>query len=414
MTGSAVDPRAVTPAELGFDPADPAFIADPYPVYRRLREDHPILWNPATNQWLLSRHADVNRLLRDRRLGRTYLHRSTHAEMGRPDPPAWHAPFHELNDAGILDMEPPDHTRLRRLVLKAFTPRTVEAMRERIGAIVDGLIDEFGGAGEVDLIAQFAEPLPVTVIAELLGVPEADRHLLRPWSADICLMYELDPPEAAAKKAVQASLEFGAYLRDLLAERRRRPGDDLISALAAVVDDGDTLTEAELIGTCVLLLNAGHEASVNGAGNGWWTLFQHPDALARLRADPSLLPRAIEELLRYDTPLSLFERWVLEPIEVEGVAIPRGDEVALLFGSANRDPDAFDRPDALDLARDPNPYLSFGAGIHYCLGAPLAKLELGIAFESLLRRVPEIELVEPPRWKPTFVLRGLQALRVRV
>jgi cytochrome P450 len=414
VTGSAVDPRAVTPLELGFDPADPAFIADPYPVYRRLREDHPILWNPATNQWLLSRHADVNRLLRDRRLGRTYLHQSTHAEMGRPDPPDWHAPFHELNDAGILDMEPPDHTRLRRLVLKAFTPRTVEAMRESIAAIVDGLIDDFGAAGEVDLIAQFAEPLPVTVIAELLGVPEADRHLLRPWSADICLMYELDPPEAAAKKAVQASLEFGTYLRDLLAERRRRPGDDLISALAAVVDDGDTLTETELIGTCVLLLNAGHEASVNGAGNGWWTLFRHPDALAQLRAEPSLLPSAIEELLRYDTPLSLFERWVLEPIEVEGVAIPRGDEVALLFGSANRDPDVFDRADALDLARDPNPYLSFGAGIHYCLGAPLAKLELGIAFESLLRRVPNMELAEPPRWKPTFVLRGLQALQVRV
>jgi cytochrome P450 len=408
------DPRAVTPVELGFDPADPAFIADPYPVYRRLREDHPILWNPATNQWLLSRHADVNRLLRDRRLGRTYLHQSTHSEMGRPDPPAWHAPFHELNDAGILDMEPPDHTRLRRLVLKAFTPRTVESMRTRIEAIVDDLIDGFAGAGEVDLIAQFAEPLPVTVIAELLGVPEADRHLLRPWSADICLMYELDPPEASARKAVRASLEFSAYLRDLLAERRRRPSDDLISALAAVVDDGDTLTEAELIGTCVLLLNAGHEASVNGAGNGWWTLFRHPVALAALRADPALLPSAIEELLRYDTPLSLFERWVLEPIEVEGVAIPRGDEVALLFGSANRDPAVFDQADALDLARDPNPYLSFGAGIHYCLGAPLAKLELGIAFGTLLRRVPGIELVEPPRWKPTFVLRGLQELWVRV
>jgi cytochrome P450 len=414
VTGSLADPRAVTPAELGFDPGDPAFIAEPYPVYRRLREEHPILWNPATGQWLLSRHADVNRLLRDRRLGRTYLHRSTHAEMGRPEPPAWHGPFHELNDAGMLDMEPPDHTRLRRLVLKAFTPRTVEAMRGRIGAIVDGLIDEFGGAGEVDLIARFAEPLPVTVIAELLGVPVADRHLLRPWSADICLMYELDPPETSARRAVQASLEFGAYLRDLLAERRRRPGEDLISALAGVVDDGDTLTETELIGTCVLLLNAGHEASVNGAGNGWWTLFRHPEALARLRADPSLLPTAIEELLRYDTPLSLFERWVLEPIEVDGVAIPAGDEVALLFGSANRDPRVFDRADELDLARDPNPYLSFGAGIHYCLGAPLAKLELGIAFEALLRRVPRMELVEPPEWKPTFVLRGLRELRVRI
>jgi len=414
MSARALDPHAVTPLALGFDPADPAFIADPYPVYRRLREEHPIMWNPATDQWLLSRHADVNRLLRDRRLGRTYLHHSTHAEMGRPEPPAWHAPFHELNDAGMLDLEPPDHTRLRRLVLKAFTPRTVEAMRDRIQAVVDGLIDGFDGAGEVDLIAQFAEPLPVTVIAELLGVPEADRYLLRPWSADICLMYELHPSDESAHRAVRASVEFGAYLRDLLSERRRRPGDDLISALAAVVDDGDTLTETELIGTCVLLLNAGHEASVNGAGNGWWTLFRHPDQLARLRAEPRLLPTAIEELLRFDTPLSLFERWVLEPIEIEGVPLSRGQEVALLFGSANRDSAAFERPDDLDLARDPNPYLSFGAGIHYCLGAPLAKLELGIAFGTLLRRLPRLEPVEPPRWKPTFVLRGLETLQVRV
>jgi cytochrome P450 len=410
----ASPPVTVTPFELGFDPSDAGFIADPYPVYRRLRDEHPILWNPATRQWLVSRHADVNRLLRDRRLGRTYLHQSTHAEMGRPKPPAWHAPFHELNDVGMLDMEPPDHTRLRRLVLKAFTPRTVEGMRARIQAIVDGLIDDLGEAAEADLIADFVEPLPVTVIAELLGIPEADRHLLRPWSHDFCLMYELDPPEASARKAVRAASEFGAYLRDLLAERQRRPGADLISALAAVVDDGDTLTETELIGTCVLLLNAGHEASVNGAGNGWWTLFRHPDALARLRADPTLLPTAIEELLRFDTPLSLFERWVLEPIEIDGLEIPRGDEVALLFGSANRDAAAFEAPDELDLARDPNPYLSFGAGIHYCLGAPLAKMELAIAFGTLLRLRPALVLIEAPRWKPTFVLRGLESLRVRV
>ena len=405
---------AVEPRDIGFAPDDPTFIADPYPVYRRLRNEHPVLWNPDTGQWLISRHADINRLLRDRRLGRTYLHQATHAEFGRPEPPAWHDPFHELNDAGMLDREPPDHTRLRRLVLKAFTPRTVESMRERIQTLVDGLIDGFAGAGEVDLIADLIEPLPVTVIAELLGIPEADRHRLRPWSADICLMYELNPPDASAHKAVQASLEFGAYLRDLLADRRARPGEDLISALAGVVDDGDTLTETELIATCVLLLNAGHEASVNGAGNGWWTLFQHPEALARLRAEPELLPSAIDELLRFDTPLSLFERWVLEPVEVEGVTIPRGGEVALLFGSANRDPAAFGRADDLDLGRDPNPSLSFGAGIHYCLGAPLAKLELGIAFGTLLRRVPRLELVEAPRWKPTFVLRGLESLHVRV
>jgi cytochrome P450 len=404
----------VTPLDLGFDPSDPAFIADPYPVYERLRDDHPTLWNPATSQWLISRHADINRLLRDRGLGRTYLHQASHAEMGRPEPPAWHAPFHELNDAGMLDLEPPDHTRLRRLVLKAFTPRTVEAMRPRIQAIVDGLLDALAGADEIDLIADYVEPLPVTVIAELLGIPEADRHHLRPWSRDICLMYELDPPDASARKAVRASIEFGDYLRGLLAERRGRPGGDLISALAAVVDDGDTLTEQELIATCVLLLNAGHEASVNGAGNAWWTLFRHPDALERMRAEPALMPTAIEELLRFDTPLSLFERWVLSPVEIDGVSLARGDEVAMLFGSANRDGRAFERADELDLARDPNPYLSFGAGIHYCLGAPLAKLELGIAFETLLRRAPRLDLIEPPRWKPTFVLRGLESLRVRI
>src|SRR6478736_9257316 len=407
-------PTAVTPRDVGFAPSDPAFIADPYPVYARLRDEHPILWNDETGQWLVSRHNDVNRLLRDRRLGRTYLHQASHAEMGRPEPPAWHAPFHELNDAGMLDLEPPDHTRLRRLVLKAFTPRTVEAMRPRIQALVDGLLDAVAGAGEIDLIADYVEPLPVTVIAELLGIPAADRHLLRPWSADFCLMYELDPPEASARKAVQASIEFGDYLRGLLAERRAHPGDDLISGLAGVVDDGDQLTEQELIGTCVLLLNAGHEASVNGAGNGWWTLFRHPDALERMRAEHTLMPTAIEELLRFDTPLSLFERWVLSPVEVDGVTLERGDEVAMLFGSANRDRRAFERADDLDLARDPNPYLSFGAGIHYCLGAPLAKLELGIAFETLLRRAPRVELVEAPRWKPTFVLRGLESLRVRV
>lgn len=407
-------PAAVRPRDIGFAPDDAPFIADPYPVYRRLRDEHPVLWNDETGQWLVSRHADVNRLLRDRRLGRSYLHQATHAEFSRPEPPGWHAPFHELNDAGMLDMEPPDHTRLRRLVLKAFTPRTVEALRGRIQAIVDGLIDDFGGRDEVDLIASYVEPLPVTVIAELLGVPATDRHLLRPWSADICLMYEMNPSDESAHRAVRASLGFAAYLRGLIADRRAHPGDDLISGLVAVVDDGDQLTERELIGTCVLLLNAGHEASVNGAGNGLWTLFRHPDQLAALRANTALMPAAIEELLRFDTPLSLFERWVLEPIEVDGVVIERGQEVALLFGSANRDPRAFDRVDELDLARDPNPFLSFGAGIHFCLGAPLAKLELGIAFETLLRRVPRLELVEAPSWKPTFVLRGLQALRVRV
>jgi cytochrome P450 len=413
VSSGPVDPYAATPLELGFDPVDLAFIADPYPVYTRLRADHPLLWNPATSQWIVSRFADVNALLRDRRLGRTYLHVATHEEMGREAPPEFQDPFWRLVQTGMLDREPPDHTRLRRLVSKAFTPGTVEGLRPRIEALVDGLLTAAFAEGEFDLIADVAEPLPVTVIAELLGVPETDRHLLRPWSSDICLMYELNPPEESQRRSVAASLAFGDYLRDLARHRRLHPGDDLISGLAQVADAGDVLTEDELVGTCALLLNAGHEASVNGTGNAWWTLFRHPDALVRLRADPSLVPTALEELLRFDTPLPMFERWVLEDIELYGVRIPRGSELALQFASANRDPDGFDRVDELLLDRRPNPHISFGAGIHYCLGAPLARLEMGILFRELLARAPGLDLVEAPAWKPTFILRGLEGLHVR-
>jgi cytochrome P450 len=409
---TAVD-RQPSAARLGYQPGDPGFIADPYPVLARLRRERPVAYDDRRAQWLILRHADVNRLLRDRRLGRTYLHVATHEEIGRTPPPAWHEPFTRLNEDGMLDREPPDHTRLRGLVQRGFVPATVERLAPRIQAIVESLVDRVAGTGEFDLIAAVAEPLPVTVIAELLGIPEADRDLLRPWSSDMCRMYELDPPDDAAQQAVRASIEFRAYLSDLLAERRRHPGDDLISALLDVVDAGDRLTEDELIGTCVLLLNAGHEASVNGAGIGWWTLFRHPDELARLRADPGLLQTGIDELLRFDTPSTLFERWVLQDIDVGGVTIARGQEVALQLASANRDPDAFDDPDRLDLSRSPNAHLAFGAGIHFCLGAPLARLELRLAFATVLRRMPDLQLVEPPTWKPTWVLRGPTALWVR-
>ncbi len=402
-----------TATELGFAPNDPAFIADPYPVYAHLREHAPVLYDEATDHYLVSRYEDVSALLRDRRFGRTYLHVASHADMGRPDPPAWHEPFWRLINAGILDMEPPDHTRVRRLVSKAFTPRYVEGLRPRVRAIMDELVDRVAGAGEFDLLRELAEPLPVTVIAEMLGVPPSDRHLLRPWSADICKMYELNPTIEMQRDAVRASVEFSEYLRALARERRRRPGEDLISQLALAVDEGERLTEDELVGTCVLLLNAGHEATVNATGIAWWTLFRNPDALRRLREDRSLLPTAIEELLRFDTPAPMFERWVLEDFELHGVRIPRGAELGLLFASANRDPAAFDRPDELDLARDPNPHLTFGAGIHFCLGAPLGRQELQVSFGTILERLPNLELVEEPRWKPGYVLRGLAELRVR-
>ena len=404
----------VTPAELGYAPASPAFIADPYPVFERLRADHPVIYDPTTNQWLVSRFADVGTLLRDRRLGRSYVHVATHEEFGQTPPPAWQAPFDESLRLQLIDMEPPDHTRLRRLVSTAFTPRTVEGLRPRVTELVEGLVEAALGRREFDLLADLIEQLPVAVIAELLGIPAADRPLLRPWSADMTLMFELARSEDDERRAVRATVEFSDCLRGLVRERRPRPEADLLSRLAQVAEAGDRLSEDELIATAILLLNAGHEASVNDAANAWWTLLRHPDALAALRADPGLAPTAVDELLRFDTPAPMFERWVLEEIELHGVAIPRGQELALLFASANRDPAQFTNADGLVLDRSPNPHLSFGAGIHFCLGAPLARLELGILFRAILERMPTLELVAEPVWKPRFVLRGLQALPVRV
>ncbi|MFF5935234.1 cytochrome P450 [Streptomyces sp. NPDC012508] len=399
--------------DVPFEPWSPDFVADPYPAYAELRATGRAHWYGPTRQWLIPHHADVSALLRDRRLGRTYTHRFTHEEFGRTAPPAAHEPFHTLNDHGLLDLEAADHTRIRRLVSKAFTPRTVENLAptvERLAAeLVGGLVARGGG----DLLADVAEPLPVAVIAEMLGIPEEDeeRGLLRPWSADICGMFELNPSEETARRAVQASLDFSAYLRELIERRRKDPGEDLISSLIAV----EELTEQEMISTCVLLLNAGHEATVNTTVNGWWTLLRHPEQLAALRADPvGMLSTAVEEVLRYDTPLQMFERWVLDDIEVGGVVIPRGSEVALLFGSANRDAARFDRPDDLDLTRKENPHITFGAGIHYCLGAPLARLELTAIFGELLRRAPGLRLAGEPRWKPGYVIRGVHELLVEV
>jgi cytochrome P450 len=397
-----------------FTPSDLGFVADPYPAYARLRAAGRVLYDPGSDHWLVPHHADVSALLRDRRFGRTYLHVATHAEMGRPEEPPYLAPFWHLIRNGMLDREPPDHTRLRRLVARAFTPRMVERLRDRVQATSDRLVDAVADAGGGDLIAEVAEPLSVAVISELLGVPEPERPLLRPWSAQICGMYEVNPTEEAGRVASRAATEFSEYLRGLSRERRARPADDLITALAQVVDGGDQLTEDELIGTVVLLLNAGHEATVNATGIGWWQLFRHPDQLARLRAEPGLLPRAVDELLRFDTPLQLFERWVLEDVELHEVRVPKGAELGLLFGSANRDPAVFPEPDRLDLGREPNPHLTFGAGVHYCLGASLGRLELALSFGTLLDRLPQMTPAAEPRWKPTYILRGLEALHVTV
>jgi unspecific monooxygenase len=405
---------AALESSRAFDPWDPAFVADPYPAYEELRARGRVHYYEPTNQWLVPHHADVSALLRDRRLGRTYQHRFTHEDFGRTAPPPEHEPFHVLNDHGMLDLEPPDHTRIRRLVSKAFTPRTVERLKPYVEGLAGELVDRLVEAGGGDLLADVAEPLPVSVIAEMLGVPESERAPLRPWSADICGMYELNPSEEVARKAVRASVEFTEYLRALIEDRRKEPGDDLISGLIAAHDEGDRLTEQEMISTCVLLLNAGHEATVNSTVTGWWTLFRHPGQLAALRADHSLIPTAVEELMRYDTPLQLFERWVLDDIEIGGTTVPRGAEVALLFGSANRDAEVFADPGTLDLSRTENPHISFSAGVHYCIGAPLARLELASSMSALLTRAPGLALAKEPVRSPNFVIRGLEGLSVEV
>jgi hypothetical protein len=397
-----------------FAPWSAAFVADPYPAYAELRATGRAHFFEPTGQWLIPHYDDVNALLRDRRLGRTYLHRFSHEEFGRPAPRPEHEPFTTLNGNGLLDLEAPAHSRVRRLVAKAFTPRTVEALTPTVERLAAELVGSFRADGGGDLLARVAEPLPVAVIAEMLGIPPADRPLLRPWSAAITGMFELNPDEETARRAVRASREFSAYLRDLIAARRADPGQDLISAMIAAHDGGDVLSEQEMVSTCVLLLNAGHEATVNTTTLGWLHLFRRPDQLRLLTDEPGRLGDAVEEMLRYDTPLQLFERWVLDDVEVGGTVIPHGSEVALLFGSANRDPARFRDPHRFDVTRPAadNRHVTFGAGIHYCLGAPLARIELAASFGAFLRDAPGARLVEEPRWRPGYVIRGPEELLV--
>src|SRR4051812_11709034 len=340
---------------MQFDPLSPEFRRDPYPIYDALRRTQPIFFSDDLNLWFMSAYDDVAALLRDRRLGRSI----DRDEADLPPKNPKYAPFNKLSEHSMFDKEPPDHTRLRSLVHKVFTPRRVDNMRVQIQTITDDLLDAAAPNGHMDLLEDFAVPLPVTAIAALLGVPEADRHLLRPWSRDIVAMYELNHTPATAERAIQAAIDFSDYLRMLARQRKVAPQDDLISALATVEEAGDVLTEDELISTCVLLLNAGHEATVNVIGNGMWALFQNPDQYSLLRNHPETTKTAVEEMMRYDTPLQLFRRWVLEDINYKGHSLKRGQEIALLFGAANRDPAQFVNPAQLDITRADNPHISF-------------------------------------------------------
>jgi cytochrome P450 len=397
---------------MQFDPNSPDFQANPYPFYDTIRAEAPITYWEQGSMWLFTRYDDITTLLRDKRLGRTMDHIINREERNVPPILEAEAPFYKLSQHSMFDKEPPDHTRLRSLVHKVFTPRRVENLRGRIQLIADDLLDKVVEQGHMDILEDFAVPLPVTVIAELLGVPETDRHLLRPWSRDIVAMFELGHTDEQSRRAVQAAVEFSDYLRALAHERRRNPGEDLISALALVEESGDQLTEDELISTCVLLLNAGHEATVNVIGNGMLALLKHPDQMTALLQNPALINSTVEEMLRYDTPLQLFRRWILEDLDYKGFSFKQGTEVALMFGAANRDPARFPQPHTFDITRSDNQHVSFGNGIHFCLGAPLARLELQIALGTLLRRLPNMRLSDEPQFRPAYVIRGLQALNV--
>lgn len=400
-----------------FDVDDPAFIADPYPVLGELRDATPIFWNPSTGQWMLTRFADVAATLRDRRVGRAYTHKYTHEELGRSQPdPRW-ASFHEHERWSLLNLEPPDHTRLRRLVSKVFTPTSVAKLRDRVTGFSEQRLDHCaelaGRNGSFDLLSDFAQPYSVAVICSMLGVPNADADRLLEWSHAIVKMYELSGDDATKEAANRAAGEYIDYTRELIEEKRRHPDDLLVSQLVQVTDDGDTLTEDEIICTTMVLVEAGHEATVNTLGNGFRALMHHREQWRRLTSEEVAPEDSVEELLRFDPPLQMFERWILDDdVEIAGQRLGVGQEVAMLFGSAQRDPHRFDDPDRFDIGRNDPSHVGFGGGIHFCIGAPLARMELAISVAGIVDRFPDLSLAAEPEYHPTFVIRGLKELRL--
>jgi cytochrome P450 len=388
--------------------SDPAFVENPYPALKELRKAGKPVWHEGTEMFLAARYNDANAVLRTKTLGRIFTPKEPESQWNE---------FNWLHSDSLLDSEPPKHTRLRSLVGKAFSRSRIEGLRPKVERIANQLLDEaenkLATVGMFDLIADYAEPLPVKVIAALLGFPDEDEHLLRPWSQSIVKMYEVSPSLAAQAEAQQAAHEFAEYVRDLMNKRKAQPGEDLISELATVEEAGEKLNAQELIATCVLLLNAGHEASVNGFGNGMVATFERPEQLELLRKNPrGVADSAIEEFLRFDAPLHLFERTATADTEIGGVMVKTGQKIASLLGSANRDETIFDRADELDLTREQNPHIGFGAGIHFCLGAPLSRIEMSVSLPLLFERFPDLSLAKEPKRRPTFVLRGYESVFV--
>jgi cytochrome P450 len=375
-----------------FNPLHPRIHADPYPTYRLMQERDRVHWHDALGLWFVSRHADVTAVLRDGRFSSAEALRTR--ELGE----------------SLLFTDPPDHTRLRALVSRAFTSRVVEGLRPRIEAIVEQLLSRAASRGTIEFVSEFAYPLPVTVIAELLGVPLEDHDRFRTWAADLAYAVEPVVPEDILQRVRAASNALTAYLSEIVDERRREPGADLISGLVAVEEHGDTLSTSELLSLCQLLLVAGHLTTANLLGGAVLALLEDTEQLARVRSEPHLIETAVEELLRFTSPTQFIGRRAVDDVEVGGRRIEPGQMVAAMVGAANRDREVFTDPGRLDLARHPNPHLAFGRGIHFCLGAPLARVEAQVAISALLERFPRLRLAGQPELQPTVVLRGLRRL----
>ena len=401
---------------LSFDPTDPGFLADPYPTLAALREESPIFYEESLERWFVTRHADVRACLRDRRLGRNFRHVGGDDEFGAtPLDPRWQG-FWDTERWSLLWLEPPDHTRIRRLVAAAFTPRSVERLRAPAAQLARELLEPHTERGRMELLRDYAQPYSIGVICRMLGVPTDRGSDLLDWSHAMVKMYEFDTTDAQASAATEAAAEFRGYVLDLIETRQREPRDDMVTALVEARVDGGRLTEAEIVSTIIVLLNAGHEATVNTLGNGIRALLRHREEWDRLVAGEVTPALAVEELIRWDPPLQLFERWVLEDgVEIAGRPVPKGEKLALLFGSANRDPRVFPDPECLDLERgNAVEHIGFGGGIHVCIGAPLARIELEASLRTLVEHAPRLELAAEPRRNPAFVIWGLEAVHLEL
>lgn len=394
-------------------PIDPVFVQNPYPAYEAMRALGPIvLWEDYGFPCAVD-FETVGALLRDRRFGRDVSHVASREDLGWPPVPEHVKSFYDVEAHSLLEREPPVHTRLRTLVNRAFVSRAIERLRPRVVSLSHALIDGFERDGETDLLARFATPIPVIVIAELLGVPTSMADQLLDWSHRMVAMYQFNRDLETERDAVRATEAFVAFMRGYVDERRARPADDLISNLIAAEEAGDRLSTDELITTCILILNAGHEATVHAIGNGVKALLEAGAAPSAVFASPASTERAVEELLRFDAPLHMFTRFALQDLDYGGVRFKLGDKIGLLLGAANRDPARFSAADRMILDRPDVASVSFGAGIHFCVGAPLARLELQAALPVLFERLPGLRLAEAPVYADRYHFHGLERLSVR-